>query len=143
MPKLKQQDPPAETNGNGRIDKRVAQFVQIRDAIEQIKDKHKLELAPYEEIKQKLIGEMLDFLDKSGLKAAKTSAGTVSITVRHTAVCSDPDEFIDFVFVNNLRELIDRRANAVACRDYATEHDGTLPPGVKINSLRTVGVTRA
>ena len=34
---------------------------------------------------------------------------------------------------------MDRRANATACRDYAEEH-GALPPGVKINSIRTVGV---
>lgn len=131
--------PPAT---NGQIDRRVAQFVLVRDEIEIIKERHKAELAEYEELKQKLIGEMLAFLDKTGQEAAKTTAGTARVMVRHTAVCTDPDEFMEFVFTNNLRELIDRRANAIACRDYA-EEKGNLPPGVKINSMRTVGVTRA
>lgn len=132
-------DPP---NGNGRIDKRVAQFILVRDEIDALKEKHKLELAPFEDLKQKLIGDMLSFLDKTGQKSAKTAEGIASVVVRHTAVCTDPDEFMEFVFENDLRELLDRRANAVACREYA-EEKGSLPPGVKINSMRTVGVTRS
>jgi hypothetical protein len=108
-----------------------------------MKERHKLELKPFEDIKQKLIGEMLEFLDRTGQKSAKTAEGIATVIVRHTAVCTDPDEFMEFVFEHNLRDLIDRRANATACRDYAEEHQGTLPPGVKINSMRTVGVTRA
>lgn len=126
-----------------RIDKRVAQFVLVRDEIDAMKERHKAELKPYEDVKNKLIGEMLAFLDSTGQKSAKTAEGIATVIVRHTAVCTDPDLFIEFVFEKNLRDLIDRRANAVACRDYAEEHDGSLPPGVKINSMRTVGVTRS
>jgi hypothetical protein len=141
MPKRAKEDPPVASNG--RIDKRVAQFIQVRDAIEELEERHKNELKPWKAAKEKLVGEMLEFLDKTGQKSAKTEDGTVSISVRHTAVCADPDRFIEFVFENGLRELIDRRANALACRDYAEAHDGVLPPGVKINSMRTVGVTRS
>ena len=140
MPKPKADPPPA---ADGRIDKRVSQFILVRDEIERRKEQHKLELKPFEELKQKLIGEMLDFLDKTGQKSAKTVDGIATVLVRHTAVCTDPDEFIGFVFEHDLRDLIDRRANAVACREYAEENEGVLPPGVKINSIRTVGVTRA
>lgn len=142
MPIAKRQneDPPLT---NGRIDKRVAQFILVRDTIDEMKERQKLELRPFEELKQKLIGEMLAFLDRTGQESAKTAEGTVRVTVRPTAVCTDPDEFMEFVFSNNLRELLDRRANATACRDYAEEHEGTLPPGVKLNLMRTVGVTRA
>ena len=142
MPKPKPEaDPPAVDNG--RIDRRVAEFIVCRDEIEAIKERHRQELKPYEELKNKLIGTMLDFLDRTGQKSAKTANGIATVTVRHTAVCTDPDRFIDFVREHDLFELMDRRANAVACRDYAEEHDGVLPPGVKINSIRTVGVTRA
>lgn len=138
--KIADEDPPPA--GNGRIDKRVAQFVLIRDEIDAMKEKHKLELKPFEDLKNKLIGEMLSFLDSTGQKSAKTAEGIATVLVRHTAVCTDPDEFINFVRENDAYELMDRRANATACRDYAEEH-GSLPPGVKINSMRTVGVTRA
>jgi hypothetical protein len=130
-------------SANARIDKRVAQYIMIRTEIEEIEERHKAELKPFKLAKERLVGEMLEFLDRTGQKSAKTAVGTVTVSVRHTAVCIDPDVFIEFVFEKNLRELIDRRANAVACRDYAQEHDGVLPPGVKINSLRTVGVTKS
>ncbi len=135
----KSKDPPADK----RIDKRVAQFIMIRDEIETIEERHKAELKPFKAAKDRLAGEMLEFLDSTGQKSAKTAEGTVTVSVRHTAVCADPDRFIEFVFENDLRELIDRRANATACRDYAEEHDGVLPPGVKLNSMRIVGVTRS
>jgi membrane protease subunit (stomatin/prohibitin family) len=126
-----------------RIDERVAQYIMIRDEIEAIEERHKLELQPFIKAKERLTGVLLEFLDKNGLKNAKTAAGMIRVSVRHTGVCTDPDRFMDFVFEHNLRELIDRRANGAACRDYAEEHDGVLPPGVKINSMRTIGVTRA
>jgi len=129
-------------DSNGRIDKRVAYFVMIRDQIDALKEEHKKALKPYEEQKQKLIGELLDFLDKGGLKSVKTAEGTATVQVKPYASCSDPDAFIDFVRENDAYELMDRRANATACRDYAEEH-GALPPGVKLTSVRTVGVTRA
>ena len=132
----------AAIKSNGRIDKRVAQFIALRDKISAIEEEQKEFLKPFKDAKQKLIDEMLEFLDKTGQKSAKTEFGLATVIVRHTAACSDPDAFIEFVRENDAYELIDRRANALACRDYAEEH-GALPPGVKINSMRTVGVTRA
>lgn len=133
------------TNSNGatRIDKRVAQFILVRSEIERIEEEQKAQLADLKKVRDMLIGEMLAFLDRTGQKSAKTAAGTVTVQVRDTAVCTDPDAFMDFVFENNLRELIERRANAVACKDHALANEGVLPPGVKINSKRTVGVTKA
>jgi len=129
-------DPPAD---GGRIDKRVAQYIMLRDQIKQTKERHKAELAEPEAILGRLAGELQAFLDRTGQESARTTKGTVTTSVRYTAVCSDPDQFIDFVRENDLFELIDRRANAPACRDYAKEH-GVLPPGVKINAQRIIGV---
>lgn len=139
MPKKSEEKPP----GNGRIDKRVAQFILVRDEIEEMEKAFKEQLAPFLAAKEKLTGEMLAFLESTGQKSAKTAYGTVTALVKDYASCSDPDRFMDFVFEHGLRDLIDRRANATACKDYAVEHDGVLPPGVKLTSKRTVGVTRA
>jgi hypothetical protein len=38
-------------------------------------------------------------------------------------------------------ELLERRASATAVKDYAGKH-GALPPGVKLNALRIVGVRK-
>jgi hypothetical protein len=125
-----------------RIDKRVLQYIACRDEIEALKEKHKQELAPLEALKQQLTNVMLGFLDSTGQKSAKTAAGTVTKEIKPTAACSDPDLFVNFVREHDAYELMDRRANATACLDYAHEHDGALPPGVKINMWPTVRVTR-
>ena len=133
--------------GNGQIDaagmlqmnKLVAQFIALRNRIKQLEDIHEKQLAPFKLAKDKLAGVMLEFLDAAGMESARTEAGTVSATVRSSASLPDPDAFMDFVMKRGLFELMDRRANVTACREFAEEH-GNLPPGVKINSVRTVGV---
>lgn len=128
---------------DGRIDKRVATFIKIRDGIAEIEERHKAELKPWNDLKEKATGELLQLLDDAGLKSAKTAAGTVTVKVFHTSPLSDPDAFMDFVRENDAYELMDRRANSTACIEFAESHDGKLPPGVKINSRRTVGVTKS
>lgn len=127
------------TKSNGRIDQRVDEFIQVRDEIERIE---KEVIGPLKALKERLAGTMLEFLDRTGQKSAKTAKGTVSVIVKHTSPLTDPDAFMEFVRKNDAYELMDRRANSTACREYAEQH-GKLPPGVKINATRTAGVTRA
>jgi hypothetical protein len=132
----------AKTNGklsSTRIDRLVSLYVRVRDARDKLKEEYKTALAPFEHEMGELSGLMLKFLDDTGQESAKTAQGTVYASVRHTASLFDPDAFIEFVRENDLYELMDRKANAPACRDFALEK-GALPPGVKINSQRIVGV---
>ncbi len=135
-------------NGNGRIvadarvDKLVADYIATRDYIKKLKEKHKQELAEFELALEKLAGRLLLFLDYHGQEMARTAEGTVSATFRDTASLSDPDVFMEFVAEHGLYELLDRRANATACKDFAKD-TGTLPPGVRINTLRGVSVRTA
>jgi hypothetical protein len=124
---------------NTQIDKLVAQYRAIRKRIEQMEEEFERALLPFKNAKDKLAGTMLDFLDRTGQKSAKTNEGTVTATMRHTASLGDPDAFMDYVMKNGAFELMDRRANSTACQDFAEEH-GSLPPGVKLNSIRTVSV---
>jgi len=130
-------------NGGGRIDKRVAQYIGVRDEIARIEEEHKEQLKPLNALKEKLVQSMLDFLDHTGQKSARTEFGTVTAKVNYTSPLTDPDVFMTFVRENDAYELMDRRANSTAVREYLDEHDGQLPPGVKLNARRTVGVTKA
>lgn len=131
--------------GNGspqvasRIDMLVADYIQIRTRLAELKEEYKEKTEPLEAVKDELAAAMLAFLDQTGQEMARTDEGTVYTTVRHQASCSDPDMFMTFVAQHGFYDLLDRRPNATACRDYADEY-GSLPPGVKIHSNRTVGV---
>jgi len=133
--------------GNGkvadaRVDKLVADYIATRDYIKREKERQKQELAEFELALEKLSGRLLLFLDYHGQEMARTAEGTVSATYRDTASLSDPDIFMEFVAEHGLYELLDRRANATACKDFAKD-TGTLPPGVRINTLRGVSVRTA
>lgn len=122
-----------------RLDVLVENYVTIRDHIKQAEKVMKDHLAPFEAKKEEITAELIKLLDAQGAEMARTKNGTVSKLVRHTASLADPDAFMEYVRENDLYELIDRRANAVACREHA-KYNGTLPPGVKLNSQVYVGV---
>lgn len=124
---------------NTQMDKLVAQYRAIRTRMEQMEAEFERALGPFKLARDKLAGTMLEFLDKTGQKSARTNEGTVTATMKHYASLGDPDAFMDYVMKNGAFELMDRRANSTACRDFAEEH-GSLPPGVKLNSIRTVSV---
>lgn len=124
------------------VDNRVGQYVAIRDKIRQIKERHEAELKPLLEV-QELVGAWLDqFLTNSGSTGVKTAHGTCYKSTRYTASLADADAFMGYVIKTGEFELLDRRANPTAVRDYAKEHDGNLPPGVNLNAISSVGVRR-
>lgn len=124
------------------VDKRVGQYIQLRDKIKEMDKRHEEERKPLLDLQNVLSGWMMEFLEKTGGTAIKTKHGTVYLSTRYSASLADPDAFMNFVIENKLYDLLDRRANSTACKDYATEK-GDLPPGVNLTALQTVGVRRA
>jgi hypothetical protein len=121
------------------VDKRVGQYIQIRNALKKMDEEFEAKRKPLVEIQQILSGWMQAFLEKSGSESVKTASGTCYQSTRYTASLADPEAFMKFVITNQAYDLLDRKANATACRDYVEEHKN-LPPGVNISAIRTVGV---
>ena len=124
------------------IDKRVGQFVQLRDKINEIKEKHKQELAPFNEALEKLNSLLLNHLNQIGGDSVKTAQGTVYKTVKKSASIADKTAFWAYVVANADWDLIDYKANVSAVAEHA-EDKGTLPPGVNLTQNSLVGVRRA
>jgi hypothetical protein len=122
-----------------RIDQIIGHLRKVRARLDEIKEDYKKACEPLKGVEGQLEDRIRAFLDATGQEMARTDQGTVSISLRHTASLSDPDEFMTFVEEHGLLELLDRRANATACRAYADEH-GELPPGVRVNSIRSISV---
>jgi hypothetical protein len=126
---------------NPQVDKWVKQYIGLRDALKALEAIHKEKTDQYKTLMETLGGKLQDFLDNAGVESAKTSEGTVYSTTRYTASLSDPNAFMSYVKMHEMWDLLDKRANASACRDFVTEHK-SLPPGVNLNALKTVGVRR-
>lgn len=124
------------------VDKRVAQYIQVRDAIKRMNDEHEARIKPLVDIQNMLTGWMQNFLEKAGADSIKTSHGTCYSTTRYSASLADPEAFMSFVLDNKAYDLLDRKANVTACRTY-TDENGKPPPGVNLSAIQTVGVRRA
>lgn len=124
------------------VDKRVGQYIQIRDKLKEMDKEFEEKRKPLLDLQNVLSGWMQEFLEKSGGTAIKTKHGTVYLSTRYSASLADPEAFMNFVIENKLYDLLDRRANSTAVKDYVTEHN-ELPPGANLTALKIVGVRRA
>lgn len=123
------------------VDKRIQQYVAVRDRIKALEEKHKEELKPFVEVQNMLTGWVQSFLDKTGVESVKTKHGTAYSSTRYSASLADADAFMNFVKTTSNYDLLDRRANVTAVKDYVAEH-GNLPPGCNLTALKTIGVRR-
>jgi hypothetical protein len=124
------------------IDKRVEQFVALRDKIKEIKERQKKELEPYVDTLEKLNGVLLGHLNTIRSNSVGTDHGTVYKTVKKSASISDMTAFWTYVVSQGDFDMVDKKANPTAVEAYIAEHNAP-PPGVNFNTLEVVGVRRS
>lgn len=124
------------------VDKRVQQYIQVRDAIAAADEAHKEKIKPLVDLQNLLTGWMQNFMEQAGADNIKTAHGTCYSSTRYTASLADPQAFMNFVIEKANWDMLDRKANVTAVKDYVAEHGG-LPPGVNLSAIKTVGVRRA
>lgn len=135
-------EPQDEAKTTRKFEKWTGFYVSLRDKKKEIEERHKEELKSINDTMAKLTDLMMSSLDTAGAQSIKTSEGTVYVSARYSASLADPKAFMDYVIANNKFDLLDRKANATACRDFVAE-TGSQPPGVNLSAIRTLGVRRA
>lgn len=124
------------------FEKRIGQFVQLRDKIKEMEDRHKAELKPYKEALETLNGMLLGFLLTTGQdNAAVKGVGTAYKKVKKSATIADAAAFRRHVIGGQLWDLIDFRANVTEVSRVIDE-TGEPPPGINYSTLVDVGVRR-
>jgi hypothetical protein len=135
-------NPNHEKEHVARFEKRTGQYVAVRDKIREIEEQHTEELKPFVELQNALTAWFTEQLDNVGAKSVKTAQGTVYQSTRYSASLNDPKAFMDYVITTQSWDLLDRKANSTAVRDFIEQHKSE-PPGVRLSAIRTVGVRRA
>ena|SRR6185369_16862319 len=123
----------------GSIEKRVALFIAIRNKLKELNDAHEKAIESLVNRQKELQGELLQALAQAGASSIKTDCGTAISNTRYTASLNDGEMFMRFVQEHNAFDLLDRRANATAVKEYVKKH-GVLPPGVSLSAIETLGV---
>lgn len=124
------------------IGKRVLQYVQLRDMIAAKKKQQKEELKPLEDTLEKLNDLLLGYLNATNQNSSNTDGGTVYRTEKTSATLADGDAFMRFVIGSEAWDLLDRKANKTAVKEFISKNQSP-PPGVNYTSFYEVGVRRA
>jgi hypothetical protein len=123
------------------MEKRIEQYVKLRDLKEEFVERHKEELKPIQETLDLLQQELSRGLDSLNVDSVKTSCGTASFTTKSSASIKDLEAFWTYVTLQGLFDLIDKRANVKGVQDFIAQN-GAPPPGVNYTEMRAVNVRR-
>jgi len=117
-------------------------YRQLKAKVSELEAVHKKELEPFKSKMMELEGHIDAFLAEHELVNIKTKYGTAYWKTKWSASLVDPDAFMKFVSENGRWDLMDRKANVAAVRDYA-KVEKELPPGAKLDSVRKVHIIKA
>lgn len=123
-------------------EKRISQYVSLRDKIKALEETHKKAMAPYKEMLDTLGNIVLKHMQDTNVESVKTGEGTAYISERTSVSLQDAEAFMQYVIANSAWELMDRKANAAAVEVFIKKTGG-LPPGAKFNKMIKIGVRRA
>jgi len=136
-------DPNAPTTVAPQIDveKRVDQFVKLRDMKAAIEERHKAELKPVTDTLEMIKDELKQALNQFNGQNIKTNAGTASLTTKASASAADLNAFWTWVVTQGAFDMLDKKPNVTAITEYVNIH-GVPPPGVNYNTRTDVNVRR-
>lgn len=140
------------SNHPPNFEKRIEQYVKLRDEIKRLDDEHKSKMKPYRDTLEQLNGVILQGLQATNSDSAATAAGTAYRTTKPSASIADATAFWSFVTTQGYWDLLDKRANITAVKDYIEQQeelaksDPTIkpgpPPGINYTTKVEVGVRR-
>lgn len=123
------------------VEKRVGQFVMLRDLKSELKAKHDSEMKPINDTMEMIKDELKQALASVNAQNMKTDAGTVSLTNKISASAADINAFWTWVVTQGAFDMLDKKPNVTAITEYVKQH-GVPPPGVNYNVFVDVGVRR-
>src|SRR5271166_1441084 len=103
------------------IEKRVGQYVKLRDKIKEIKKRHEEELAPFTGALDKLNAVLLQHLNSINTESARTKEGTVTKSKKASCTVVDKSAFWTYVVTQGTFDMIEYKANVKAVEDYIAQ----------------------
>lgn len=129
------------TPPNFDAQKRIEQYVKLRDKKKEIEERHKVELKPINEALELLESMLLAHLNNTNQDSASTAAGTAYKGSRTSAKIVDASLFRRHVIGSENWDLVDWKANSTAV-SAIVDDTGEPPPGVNFTRVITLGVRR-
>lgn len=120
----------------------IVAYLKLRDEKAKLADKHKDEMAPFNEKMTKLENYMLDLLNKAGVDSmAFKGVGTMFKKETTSVTAEEWNATLDWIKANNAWEFLERRVSKTVVMEYA-EANGEYPPGLKVTNATVVQVRK-
>jgi len=131
----------SDTNTN--VDQLVAVYIKIRDARDEARRAADRVDSDFEEQLDTLNREILEICRATGADSIKTSHGTAIRTVKSRYWTNDWEKFYDFMFENNVPELLEKRIHQTNIKQFLEENPDMLPLGLNVDSEHSITVRRS
>lgn len=117
-------------------------YINLRDARTKLRKQYDEADADLKAAQTKLETTMLDHLNKHGMDAVRTDAGTFYRQEEITPSASDWNALYEWIKDNDAWDALERRIKKTFIKEFQETHDGGLPPGVSVFREYVVRVRR-
>lgn len=95
-------------------------------------------LAPIDEQMTELESWFLKQSEADGTQEYKSDTGQVTISTKDKPSIEDSEKFYEWVETSKNSELLQKRLSVTKFRTYLEENNGEIPPGVSVETQRSV-----
>ena len=118
-------------------------YLKIRNAKEEVVERHKQELAEYNEQLDALSEEMLEMCKTLDVSSMRTSEGTIIRKVTSRYATTDWGSLYKFIKEHDAYGLLEQRLHQTNTKQFLEENPNLLPPGLWADSKYTIVVRRS
>jgi len=124
------------------LEETVKIYIKLRDAVEELKERQKEELAELEAKKEVVSEALLEFCNSQNLDSVKTKEGTLSRRVSTRYWTSDWESMNQVIIEHDALYLLERRIHQGNMKQFLEQNPEAFPPGLQTDSKYTVQVRR-
>jgi len=115
----------------------IEAYVKVRDGIKEIKERHKQELAPWEQGLAEAEGALMTLLNTYGAESMRTNAGTAFKAQWTKATVTDWQAVLDWAVANERWDLFERRVAKSVVEEIGAVPGVEIERGVRVNVRRS------
>lgn len=125
------------------LDVVVAEYIALRDKMEEKEATHKAEMAELREQQNGLSALMLKFCNEEDADGFKTKSGTVSRRIKTRYWTTDWEAMYRTISTYNVPQLLEQRIHASHMREFLEDNPEAFPPGLQVDSSYYIQVRRS
>jgi ATP-dependent Lon protease len=124
------------------VEQLVKAYIKMRDARQQLQRKFDEADDRIKQQQDAVQQALLELCKETGTDGLKTSAGTVTRTVKTRYWTSDWNSMKNFIKENDAFELLEQRVHQTNMKSFLEENPNLMPPGMNIDSRYAITVRR-